>query len=89
MSLPPVNLDKLNLSIKSLDVNLTLHPLIIIFSTLSIISLLINILYFSILLFLLFKKKKTEKKGSRTDLYLENKSSPPMIDPTKSNYLRL
>jgi len=89
MSLPPVNLDKLNLSIKSLDVNLTLHPLIIILSTLTIISLLINIVYFSILLFNLLKKKKAERIGSRTDLYLENESQPQMIDPTKSNYLRL
>ena len=89
MSLPPVNLDKFNLSIKSLDVNLTLHPLIIILSTLTIISLLINITYFSILLFnLLRKQKKTERIGSRTDLYHEEDLSA-LIDPTKSNYLRL
>ena len=90
MSLPPVNLDKLNLSIKSLDINLTLHPLIIIISTLTIISLLINIIYFSILLFNLLKnKKKAERIGSRTDLFFQEESPAPMIDPTKSNYLRL
>jgi len=90
MSLPPVNVDKLDLSIKSLDINLTLHPLIIILSTLSIISLLINITYFSILTYNLLKKKNKPKRGSRTDLYLEEElPPPPMIDPTKSNYLRL
>ena len=87
MSLPPVNLDKLILSIKSVDINLTLHPLIIILSILTIISLLINIIYFSILLFNLLKKeKKLDKIRSKTDLYFED---APMEDPTKSNYLRL
>lgn len=90
MSIPQVNIDKLNLIIKSLDTNLTLHPLIIVLSILTIISLIINITYFSILSYNLLKKKNKPKRGSRTDLYLENEELlPPMLDPTKNKYLRL
>lgn len=90
MSIPPIKVDNLDLSIQNLDMKITSHPLIIILSTLTIISLLIHIVYFSISLFDLFKKrKKSERVGSRTDLFVEQESPPPMVDPTKSSYLRL
>lgn len=89
MSIPPINLDNLDLSIQNLNMKITLHPLIIILSTLTILSLLINIIYYSISLFYLLKKrKKSERVGSRTDLFVKPES-PPMEDPTKNNYLRL
>ncbi len=90
MSIPPINVDNLDLSIQNLDMKITLHPLIIILSILTIISLLIHIIYFSISLFnLLKKRKKSERVGSRTDLFVKQESPPPMEDPTKNNYLRL
>lgn len=90
MSIPPINVDNLDLTIRNLDMKITSHPLIIILSTLTIISLLIHIVYFSISLYDLLKKRnKSERVGSRTDLFVEQESPPPMVDPTKSNYLRL
>jgi hypothetical protein len=85
MSLPPVIVDDLDLTIKNLELNLTLHPLIIISCIFLIISTIFNIVYISILLCNL-KKKNQERIGSRTDLFL---NEPSMEDPTKSKYLRL
>ena len=90
MSIPPINVDNVDLSIQNLNMKITLHPLIIILSILTIISLLIHIVYFSISLFdLLNKKKKIERFNSRTDLFVKQEYPPPLIDQTKSNYLRL
>jgi hypothetical protein len=86
MSIPPVIVDDLTLTIKNLHFDIVSHPLIIIISILIIISLIINIVYFSILTFNFLKKNKIKKVRNLTDLY---ESSPMMEDPTKSSYLRL
>jgi predicted membrane protein len=85
MSVTPVIVDDFDLTVKNLKLNLTLHPLIIIVCIFLLISTIVNIIYISILLYNLKKKEKV-KFNSRTDLYIEE---PPMVDPTKSNYLRL